>query len=237
MAMRRVEQEARLKPWPGRSQRSDPGFVLSPRRREMAVSLWIAAWLLGLGLPIGKALAQSGGVEYGSRTACERAARLSTDQCANAFANAQAEWDEGTPRFPTRAACEARFGRCQIAGVSRGKPSFQPVMDKVVILDRGSNVTVLPVLPRGQAGIVRFSERSIQQHKAQRSDRKQQEAQKRWESSWAAAEQAQGAAGPGVSDGTSFAPEKPEPFDPNWQKQEGVRTYPGPGARQKKPQS
>lgn len=193
-----------------------------------------ALWLcLCLGYP---ASAQVG-TEYGSRAACERGARFSTDQCANAFANAQAEWDEGTPRFPTRTACEARFGRCQIAGLNRGKPSFQPVMDKVIILDRGSNVTVLPVAPRGQAGVVRFSERSIQQRKAERSDRKQQEAQKRWEASWAAAEQGAGAAGPGADDGTGFVPEKPEPFDPNWQKQEGVRTYPGPGARPKKPQS
>jgi len=202
---------------------------------------WLAKPGIALALSVAwasrtPALAQLG-TEYGSRAACERAARFSTDQCANAFANAQAEWDEGTPRFPARAACEARFGRCQIAGISRGKPSFQPVMDKVIILDRGSNVTVLPVAPKGQPAVVRFSERSIQQRKTERSDRKQQEAQKRWEANWAAAEAGDGAAGAGAADANSFSPEKPEPFDPNWQRQEGVRTFPGPGARQKKPQS
>lgn len=177
------------------------------------------------------ALAQVG-LEYGSRAACERAARFSTEQCANAFANAQAEWDEGTPRFPTRAGCEARFGRCQIAGISRGKPSFQPVMEKVLILDRGSNVTVLPVAPKVQQGQARFAERTIQQRKAGRSDRKQQAAQKRWEASWSAAE---GAGQVPEVDPGAFSPEKPEPFDPNWQKQEGVRTYPAPSYRVKKP--
>ena len=233
MAVGWAHEKARLTRWPGESRGCGPGRALAALRTDIPVALRLAALLGLLGLPACHASAQSAGIDYGSRAACERGGRFSADQCANAFANAQAEWDEGTPRFPTRPACEARFGRCQIAGVSRGKPSFQPVMDKVVILDRGSNVTVLPVAPRGQAGVVRFSERSIQQRRTERSDRKQQEAQKRWEASWTAPEAGEGAAGPDAA----FAPEKPEPFDPNWQKQEGVRTYPGPGARQKKPQS
>jgi uncharacterized protein YgiB involved in biofilm formation len=202
--------------------------ALRPNARAEGGSLALAFLCL---VSISTAIAQSA-PEYGSRSACERGARFTTEQCANAFANAQAEWDEGTPRFPTRAGCQARFGRCQIAGISRGKPSFQPVMEKVVILDRGSNVTVLPVAPKAQQGQARFTERTVQQRKAERSDRKQQEAQKRWEAAWSAAE---GAGQATDVDPGAFSPEKPEPFDPNWQKQEGVRTYPAPSQRVKKP--
>jgi hypothetical protein len=186
-----------------------------------------------------QASAQSGGVEFGSRSACERSARFSTDQCANAFTNAQAEWDEGMPRFAKRDECEKRFRRCQIAGLNGGKVNFQPVMDKVVITHRGGNITVLPVAPAAARGGPRFSERTILQRKPERSDRRQAEAQKQWEALWAAADA--GASNPdgtpiGTGEGT-FTIEKPEAFDPNWQKQEGVRMYPGPAARQKKPQS
>lgn len=191
----------------------------------------ILAWA-GSSVPV----EAQGASEFGSRSACERSGRLSAEQCANAFTNAQAEWDEGTPRFARRAECEQRFRRCQIAGLSSGKVSFQPVMDKVLVTQRGGNVTVVPVAPPGGQGLARFGERTVLQRKPERSDRKQQEAQKRWEASWAEGAGAGDAPPPGSSDG-GFVPEKPEPFDPNWQKQEGVRTYPGPGARQKKPQS
>ncbi len=176
------------------------------------------------------------GTEYGSRSACERAARLTAEQCANAFANAQAEWDEAMPRFPKREECAKRFGRCQIADMRRGRPSFQPVMDKVTVLNRGSNVTVVPVAPASTRGVATFSERSVLQKRTERSERKQAEAQKRWEAHWAAAEAA-GAAPPDETATQGFTPEKPEAFDPNWQKQEGVRTYPAPAHRVRKPQS
>ncbi|MHB2169147.1 DUF1190 domain-containing protein [Alsobacter sp. R-9] len=173
-------------------------------------------------------------IEVGSRSACEQSGRLPQAECDNAFLNAQAEWDEGTPRFSKRADCEKRFGRCQIASINRGKPSFQPAMSKVRITDRGSNRTVVPVPPRGMQGLVRFSERSILQRRTERSDRKQQEAQRRFEAAWGAADAAGQPEGlEGGADWNGFAAEKPEPFDPNWQKQEGVRTYPGPKARQK----
>lgn len=209
------------------------------RRDAVNVAAITAAAVMATMVAGLEASAQSGGVEFGSRSACERSARFSAEQCANAFTNAQAEWDEGMPSFAGRDQCVKRFGRCQIAGVSRGKVSFQPVMERVVINQRGGNVTVMPVAPPSAQGGARFGERTILQRKPERSERRQQEAQKRWEALWAAADAgAAGAEGtiPG-SDGGSFSHEKPEAFDPNWQKQEGVRTYPGPAARQKKPQS
>lgn len=201
--------------------------VLSRR----AAQAWGAGLCLLLGAlaPAGPALAQAP-VTYGSRNACEMSARFNREQCDNAFANALAEFDEGTPRFPRRDECEKRFGRCQIAGFGSGQVSFGPQMDGVSILTRAGNITVLPVL-KGPRAPVPFSERTILQRKTERSDRKQKAAQARWEAQWNAPEGL-----PPSEGGTAVpSPGAPEPFDENWQKQEGVAKYPAPASRLKKP--
>jgi hypothetical protein len=157
------------------------------------------------------------------------ASRFTREQCENAFANALAEFDEGTPRFSKRQDCEKRFGRCQIAGFGSGKVSFGPQMEGVAITSRAGNITVVPVL-KGPRPPVAFSERTVLQRKTERSDRKQKIAQARWEAQWSAPE------GVPTADGIAAvpAPGAPEPFDENWQKQEGVAKYPAPAARAKK---
>ena len=169
-------------------------------------------------------------VTYGSRNACDISAKFTREQCDNAFSNALAEFDEGTPRFLKREECEKRFGRCQIAGFGSGKVSFAPQMDGVSISVRAGNITVLPVLKGGRPPVP-FSERTILQRKTERSDRKQKAAQARWEAQWAVPEGI-----PPAEGGTAVpTPGAAEPFDENWQKQEGVAKYPAP-ARAKKTQ-
>lgn len=168
-------------------------------------------------------------VTFGSRSACEMSAKFTRDQCDNAFSNALAEFDEGTPRFDKRPDCEKRFGRCQIAGFGSGKVSFAPQMDGVAISTRAGNITVVPVLKGGRPPVP-FSERTILQRKTERSDRKQKAAQGRWEAQWAVPE----AGAPPEGSTTVPTPGAPEPFDENWQKQEGVAKYPSPAARAKK---
>lgn len=202
--------------------------VLS-RRTAMAWGACVCVMAGALGMA-GQAVAQAP-VTYGSRNACEMSSRFTREQCDNAFANALAEFDEGTPRFPKRDECEKRFGRCQIAGFGSGKVSFGPQMDGVVIATRAGNITVLPVL-KGPRAPVPFAERTILQRKTERSDRKQKAAQARWEALWSAPEGV-----PPPEDGTAAVPSPggPEPFDENWQKQEGVAKYPAPPSRVKKP--
>lgn len=194
--------------------------------------LWSACLLLLMGQVTmsGTALAQAP-TTFGSRNACEMSSRFTREQCDNAFANALAEFDEGTPRFARRDECEKRFGRCQIAGFGSGKVSFGPQMDGVVISTRAGNITVLPVL-KGPRPPAAFSERTILQRKTERSDRKQKAAQARWEAQWNAPEGV-----PPPEDGSASVPSPggPEPFDENWQKQEGVAKYPAPPSRVKKP--
>jgi hypothetical protein len=67
----------------------------------------------------GGAAAQSpwGGLSYATERACSLAGRLGSEECANAAANARAEFDEKAPRFPTREVCQKLFPR---AGCSLG---------------------------------------------------------------------------------------------------------------------
>lgn len=195
---------------------------MKPSPVAFAALIAVSACLWGEG-------AQAQSAQFAARFSCESAGRYSREQCDNAFVNALAEFEEGMPRFSKRADCEKRFGRCQIAGLGSGGVSFGPIMDGVVITNRGGNITVVPVA-KGARPPVPFSERTILQRKAERSDRKQREAQKRWEAQWAAPEGV-----PPEGAGPVATPGAPEPFDENWQKQEGVAKYPAPAARAKKP--
>ena len=57
-----------------------------------------------------------GQFSFGAERSCVASGQLSGELCANAAANAQAEFDEKAPRFPTREACERAFGssRCSV---------------------------------------------------------------------------------------------------------------------------
>lgn len=56
-----------------------------------------------------------GGFTYYSSEACATAGKFSRSVCAHAQANAEAEFEEKAPHFPTRAACERAYGRGQCA--------------------------------------------------------------------------------------------------------------------------
>ena len=58
-----------------------------------------------------------GQLSFAAERSCVASGKLNTQLCANAAANAQAEFDEKAPRFPTREACEQAFGS---AGCSVG---------------------------------------------------------------------------------------------------------------------
>lgn len=54
-------------------------------------------------------------LQFGSQRHCESSSRLTPAICANAAANAAAEFEEKAPRFPTRDACERVFrGGCAV---------------------------------------------------------------------------------------------------------------------------
>ena len=79
-------------------------------------------WLLASALAFAPALeawagSPHGQYSFGAERACVAGGALGTEHCANAAANAQAEFEEKAPRFPSREACERIF---KIAGCSVG---------------------------------------------------------------------------------------------------------------------
>lgn len=124
-----------------------------------------AAVLIGCPASV-PALSQSFVETYATVRACESGQRLSDEECHNAFANAQAELDEGTPRFSARAECESVFRHCMIAGFVPGsgkKPAliFEPTMRAVEVhLRSSSDRTVIPLIEGNASGLT-FEPRSI----------------------------------------------------------------------------
>jgi hypothetical protein len=120
---------------------------------------------------------------YANLEQCRDADKLGAELCANAAANAEAEFDEKAPRFRTRGECEARFraGRCElgIAGASgwNGRKQgifFMPQQSGFQITVRSqSDMTVLPSLRGGDLG---FAPRSILKLQTSRSARLRREA-------------------------------------------------------------
>jgi hypothetical protein len=112
------------------------------------------------------ALSQSFVETYATLRACEGGGRLSDAECHNAFANAQAEFDEETPRFPRRPDCESVFHHCMIAGFGPAagkKPAaiFEPTMRAVELhLRSSSDRTVVPLLDGDASGLT-FEPRTI----------------------------------------------------------------------------
>jgi hypothetical protein len=63
---------------------------------------------------------------YGSTQNCILSGRLDATKCANAAANAQAEYEERAPRFASREACERIFAAAGCSPSLRGGEAFSP---------------------------------------------------------------------------------------------------------------
>jgi hypothetical protein len=182
----------------------------------------VAALALGLllGSP-GSAAAQTG--TFGTPYTCQLSGRLSQQQCSNAFANTRAELGETSPRFPTRKACEEHFARCSILDILGGrKVTFGPTQEGIEVVRNGGRLMALPVVTaKGPRPM--FRPRPVDERAVQESPQRRAQAQAAWKAQLDAA-----AAPPPDVDGAAVLPAEPyEPYDPNWQKQEGVATYPG----------
>ena len=109
-----------------------------------------------------RAQSHRGSFNYASAQQCAADRKISSEFCANAAANAQAEFDEKAPRFPSRDSCERVHGagRCNLGFGGGGKSGgvfFTPRMQSFavkVVSDRDMSVT--PVV-----GLISVSPRSI----------------------------------------------------------------------------
>ena len=109
-----------------------------------------------------RAQSHRGSFNYASAQQCAADRKISSEFCANAQANAQAEFDEKAPRFPSRDSCERVHGagRCNLGFGGGGKSGgvfFTPRMQSFavkVVSERDMSVT--PVV-----GSISVSPRSI----------------------------------------------------------------------------
>lgn len=121
---------------------------------------------------------------YVTSQACQTDVLLSAEECANAFANAEAEFDDGVPVFDRQAECEEQFRRCIIrfseAQTSSAPLRYAPKMKGVqVTIDPEQGRTVVPVLD-GSHPAITFSSRTVEDRRDVRSALRQQDAQTRW---------------------------------------------------------
>lgn len=157
--------------------------------RTVAVAVAGAAALAACLLEWGPAAAQGHGsrpLVYGSEHACRTGRVLSDSDCRNAFLNAEAELDEKSPRFKTRADCEKAFRRCMI-GLPWGAPSrggkgvyFTPRMNGVRISFSGRERAVVPVVDVEFPNVV-FSPRPVSRASTERSAARRAQAQAMWD--------------------------------------------------------
>lgn len=101
---------------------------------------------------------------YITSRACETDRLLSAEQCRNAFANAEAEFNDRAPIFADQEACERQFSRCAISFAEPPNPKslrYSPAMKGVqVTVDADLDRTVVPAL-EGSHPMVNFSRRTV----------------------------------------------------------------------------
>lgn len=171
------------------------------------------------------------GPVYANVTACIQTSRLRPEQCNNAFANAQAELAEASPRFHSRDECSRYFRRCSIVSFSSAKDvTVQPTMEGVRLVSAGGSTGVVPVVA-GKGPMPLFQPRPIDMRRIDQSPARRANAQSEWDAQRKSTSEPEGSSG--APPQILAAPEASEPYDPNWAQQKGVATYPGPSARKK----
>jgi hypothetical protein len=87
---------------------------------------------------------------YITSRACETDGLLSAEQCRNAFANAEAEFNDRAPIFSDQEVCERQFSRCVISFAEPPNPKalrYSPAMSGVqVTVNADLDRIVVPIL-------------------------------------------------------------------------------------------
>jgi hypothetical protein len=126
---------------------------------------------------------ESSAAIYATNRSCQKAGLLTTAECHNAFANAEAEFDDNVPVFAEEQTCKQHFGDCTISFANSPSPKelrFAPVMKGVQVnVKTVQDRSAVPVLDGGHPGI-RFTPRPLTTMEDTRSPVRQQEAQARW---------------------------------------------------------
>jgi uncharacterized protein YgiB involved in biofilm formation len=117
---------------------------------------------------------------YITSRACETDSLLSAEHCRNAFANAEAEFNDRAPIFSDQEVCERQFSRCVISFAEPPNPKalrYSPAMSGVqVTVNADLDRTVVPILD-GSHPTVSFSRRTVMSRQDGRSRARQPDAE------------------------------------------------------------
>ncbi|QRM35582.1 DUF1190 domain-containing protein [Microvirga sp. VF16] len=142
-----------------------------------ATALRAVVLLSGLLLPALPLQAETRNALYVTSRNCQTDGLLSTEQCRNAFANAEAEYYDRVPVFDRKEECERQFRRCAISFAESPDPNalrFVPAMKGVQVTVNSERVrTVVPVLDDGHSAIS-FNPRTVLERQDFRSSKPQQ---------------------------------------------------------------
>ncbi len=173
--------------------------------------------LLAVALCWGGAACGADALSYATEQSCAADNKLGAERCANAAANAQAEFIEKAPRFQTRDACERVFGRggCSIGfsgadGLAGNKSGIYLAPRQAGFRISGRNMTVAPYVS-GHA--LAFSPRTILRKDTRVDPRKARLSAEAWRGG--GREPKFGLANPAPGGARGALPPRPA-FDPNF---------------------
>ena len=145
----------------------------------------------------GKAPTAARNPAYASVDECIILKKLEEPLCRTAFANARAEFEEKTPRFPDRQSCESAFAQCAVfvsvqpnspaSLAKRGVLEFAPSLERVEILTgKGGALSALPVT-RASKVPLNFTPRPIDTPDVEISWKRGDTARQNWQAALAKA--------------------------------------------------
>ena len=153
----------------------------APKRRQHRLKL-IAAMASILILATGGTACALERKVFGTRNACAASGLLTSAECDNAFANAEAELEDSSPHFEKRGECEKFFRRCMIVGfAAKGKGAdFAPSMRSVEILVRSPNDKTTRALLEIEHPAISIAPRTLLRPDAHHSPAIRKQSQARW---------------------------------------------------------
>ena len=167
-----------------------------------------------------------GQFSFGDERSCSASGKLSAELCANAAANARSEFDEKSPRFPTRDGCEGVFGRGGCSLGFSGADGWAGKKSGVYFSPRqaGFRILVSPkhdmiVVPYVTGKVIGFSARTIVRRDTHIDLKTARQAREAWRfGSPSAGAPGQGAVGLDNPSpvGNHDPPPPPPPVDPNF---------------------
>ncbi len=181
----------------------------------LPIGIALFAWIRA-----GEAESLHGQYSFGTERSCIASGKLPPEQCANAAANAQAEFEEKAPRFPTRDACAKFFPHAGCSIGFSGADGWAGKKSGLYFVPRqtGFRISVreLSVVPYTDGPYIPFRHRTILNKAMGINSEKAREARKNWHPQAAPGDRIGGFGLETPAPGPGGPLPPPPPIDPNF---------------------